>query len=519
MNEPVFCRHCGRRLTPGVAVCAACGFDNAAPAPAPAPARRRRGALLHPAIAATAAAVLLLNLILAAAGAYRVEPAGAQPAAGTDSLVGRDVSQVLAEKGDDYAARLRVTGGAFSTEYAENTILTQRENADGLQEITLSLGPQPVWIEDYTGFLAAALEQELNEAGIWLVIQYQEDDASAKGTILTQDTPAGSVLHAGDNLSVTVAWPAAEPTPTARPRPSATARPAATEIPGGAAAAGTENAGNTGGTGNTGSAGGDPPASAAPSAAPPSSGSASSGPAPSPAPTETGGSQSGALSGGSGAVSSNVTGNVGGVTLPDGGQGSTPVPQPDTGTEEPDPPAVTDPPAAGGENTPPAPDEQQPAAASALRADARPAARALTAKTADTAVELADLAGLDVAGMKQYLRTRQLFLVVDGYTVSDTVPAGQAAAVNGRQDDILHVQLSRGPTARLTVPNILGMDRAGAAQALAQAGFDQVIWAAPLADSGAWPRMFASGTVCGASEAMGAPVEADTRLTVFVAGG
>lgn len=32
MQEPVFCRHCGRRLTPGGAVCAACGFDNGPPA-------------------------------------------------------------------------------------------------------------------------------------------------------------------------------------------------------------------------------------------------------------------------------------------------------------------------------------------------------------------------------------------------------------------------------------------------------------------------------------------------------
>ncbi|MGL5295719.1 MAG: Stk1 family PASTA domain-containing Ser/Thr kinase [Culicoidibacterales bacterium] len=93
----------------------------------------------------------------------------------------------------------------------EGVVLTQSiaegsfvDTVSDVALLTISKGPAPIYMEDFTGFTKEAVERFANENGLELEI-VEEGSSSAVGTVLKQFPASGSKLNVGDKISITIA--------------------------------------------------------------------------------------------------------------------------------------------------------------------------------------------------------------------------------------------------------------------------------------------------------------------------
>jgi eukaryotic-like serine/threonine-protein kinase len=79
--------------------------------------------------------------------------------------------------------------------------LLPRDTAVGL---TVSKGPKPIVIKDYTGKSASAVTAHLTELGLKVTQDDQYDDHVPEGKIVSQDPQPGETLHKDDTINLVV---------------------------------------------------------------------------------------------------------------------------------------------------------------------------------------------------------------------------------------------------------------------------------------------------------------------------
>jgi serine/threonine-protein kinase len=149
------------------------------------------------------------------------------PVAGTKVLDGGSITAVVS-KGPERYAMPKVVGltraaasaaidkanldlgtvsQAFSAKVAEGVVVSAsyapgtKLKSGSTVELTVSKGPQPIKITDYTGKSAAAAKKALTEDGFKVKITTEHSDSVAKGSVISQSPGKGTGVK-GDTVTV-----------------------------------------------------------------------------------------------------------------------------------------------------------------------------------------------------------------------------------------------------------------------------------------------------------------------------
>nr|WP_026459476.1 Stk1 family PASTA domain-containing Ser/Thr kinase [Schaalia vaccimaxillae] len=133
---------------------------------------------------------------------------------GVDMKSVPDLAGLTQEEAKEVLEKAGLALGGVEKEYSEDVAqgltLSQGQKAgssiphDTAIDLVVSAGRKPIEVPDISGLTADAAQAAIEELGLVATPSQAFSDSVAEGTVISQETPSGQVLHLGDSVSYTV---------------------------------------------------------------------------------------------------------------------------------------------------------------------------------------------------------------------------------------------------------------------------------------------------------------------------